>query len=109
MVNYRNLKEKLLLYAIAVVAIITGCTGTNPSSDQTLTVINVSDFGAVPDDGKDDTPAIQAALDEIRTKKGKNTLSFAAGTYDFYAASAPKQITLLLRFISSGILSHPFT
>ena len=88
MLNYRNLKEKIRLFTIAAAIIITGCTRADLSSSKTVTVIYVSDFGAVSDDGKDDTPALLAALDEIRTKKGKNTLSFAAGTYDFYMASA---------------------
>ncbi len=69
---------------------ITVCSKANPPSVQAPVVINVSDFGAVPDDGKDDTPAIRAAFDEIRTIKGKTTLSFTAGTYDFFATSASK-------------------
>ena len=50
----------------------------------------VEDFGAVPDDGKDDTPAIRAALDEIRNINKKSVLCFAGGTYDFFSASASK-------------------
>jgi len=85
---FLSVTQKILLFAIAVVLIITGCTGEDVFSSKTLTVVHVSDFGAKPDDGKDDTPAIRAALHKIQTIKGKASLSFAAGTYDFYTASA---------------------
>ena len=88
MLNYRNLKEKSLLLVLAVVVIIIGCSEANSLSAQTPTVIKVSDFGAIPDDGKDDTPAIRAALDKIRNIIGETTLFFARGEYDFFAASA---------------------
>lgn len=72
------------------VLIMLGCSGVNPSSDHNQEVINISDFGAVPDDGKDDTPAIQAALAEIQFISGKTTLVFTGGSYDFFAASASR-------------------
>jgi len=86
----KNLEVTIQLFALLTAVILTGCSGANPPSDHTPALINVSDFGAVPDDGKDDTPAIRAALDEIRTLKGKATLSFDAGTYDFSASSSSK-------------------
>jgi len=84
------MRETILLFALLAAAIMAGCSGADSSSVQTPAVINVSDFGAIPDDGKDDTPAIRAALDEIRTISGKTTLCFASGKYDFFAASASK-------------------
>ena len=84
------MRKTILLFALLAAVIMAGCSGANTSSDQTREVINVSDYGAVPDDGKDDTPAIRAALDEIRNIDKKTTLSFATGTYDFFAASASK-------------------
>lgn len=44
-------------------------------------VMDVSLFGAVPDDGRDDTVAIQRALDAVNAANG-GTLVFAAGRYD---------------------------
>ncbi|MCK5461437.1 MAG: hypothetical protein KAI95_00425, partial [Bacteroidales bacterium] len=84
------MRKTILLFAFLAAVIITGCSGANSPSAQTPAVINVSDFGAVPDDGKDDTPAIRAALDEIRNISGKTTLYFAGGKYDFFAASASR-------------------
>jgi hypothetical protein len=43
-------------------------------------VVNVKDYGAIPDDGKDDTQAIQKAItDNVGTGR---TIYFPAGTYD---------------------------
>jgi Pectate lyase superfamily protein len=47
-----------------------------PSGDRLVT-----DFGAKPDDGVDDTAAIQAALDAVNTSGG-GTLVFPPGQYD---------------------------
>ena len=81
---------KIRLFTLIAAAIMSGCSGVNDLSAQTPTIINVSDFGAVPGDGKDDTPAIRAALEKIRDIDGKTTLRFAGGRYDFFAASASK-------------------
>ncbi len=43
--------------------------------------LHVADFGAIPDDGLDDTPAIQRAIDAA-IAAGATRLEFAAGTYD---------------------------
>ena len=42
---------------------------------------NVIDFGAVPNDGSDDAPAIQSAVDACAKQSGSR-LIFAPGTYD---------------------------
>lgn len=42
--------------------------------------VNVADFGALPDDGKDDTLAIDAAIQAAQRLK-KTEIRFAAGTY----------------------------
>lgn len=46
-----------------------------------LAAMHVSNFGAVPDDGKDDAPAIRSALAEAVTK-GERVVRFGAGRYD---------------------------
>jgi hypothetical protein len=86
----QNPEIKIRLFVLLAAVIMTVCSGANSSSAQTPAVINVSDFGAVPDDGKDDTPAIRDALDEIRDINGKTILCFTGGTYDFFAVSASR-------------------
>ncbi len=78
---------KNVLFLLAAIILLAGCSGTDKSSDA-LTVINVTDFGAIPDDGKDDTPAVRAALDKIKNIKGKTILYFPEGRYDFFSTSA---------------------
>jgi hypothetical protein len=45
--------------------------------------IPVADHGAVPDDGRDDTVAVQRALDAAKAVGGPARVIFAAGTYHF--------------------------
>lgn len=44
--------------------------------------VDVSDFGAIPDDGVNDTPKIQAALDADPDPANNTTIHFPAGRYD---------------------------
>jgi len=44
--------------------------------------VSVRDFGAVPDDGKDDSKAILAAIEQARIKDIRS-VHFEAGTYEF--------------------------
>lgn len=91
MITFRNVKsykKRKILFVIATVILLIGCSRANISSTDKLSVINVSDFGAVPDDGKDDTHAVRAALDEIRKIKNRASLYFSPGKYDFFSDSA---------------------
>lgn len=45
------------------------------------TTLHVADFGAIPDDGLDDTPALQRAIDAA-ISTGATRLEFAPGTYE---------------------------
>lgn len=45
--------------------------------------VNVADFGAVPDDGKDDTSAVAAAVKHCAGLKNAVRLLFSRGRYDF--------------------------
>ena len=47
-------------------------------------VVNVTAHGAVPNDGKDDTRAVAAAVEQCRKTPGA-VLTFPAGRYDFFA------------------------
>jgi hypothetical protein len=87
-INYIGITN--LLFVLLPAVIMAACSGANPSSDHNQEVINISDFGAVPDDGKDDTPAIRAALARIQTISGRTALVFTGGSYDFFAASASR-------------------
>ena len=59
-------------------------TGQSCQSQQTF---NVSDFGAVPDDGLDDTEAVMATITKASSVKGA-TVIFPAGQYDFITQAA---------------------
>lgn len=47
-------------------------------------VFNVTDFGAKPDDGQDDLPAIQAAIDKARGIDTPVRIVFRKGQFDLY-------------------------
>ena len=49
--------------------------------------LNVRDFGAVPNDGKDDRSAVAAAVAKARSMEGPVQIDFEPGTYDFMAAT----------------------
>jgi polygalacturonase len=68
-------------YAILISALVISFHCSPDSS----TEIIVSDFGAIPDDGKDDTPAILEALKACREHQ-KPVLVFGMGRYDIYPA-----------------------
>ncbi|QHI69815.1 right-handed parallel beta-helix repeat-containing protein [Tichowtungia aerotolerans] len=49
--------------------------------------LNVRDFGAVPNDGKDDRPAIASAVLKARRMEGPVQISFESGCYDIQPAT----------------------
>lgn len=57
--------------------------------------VNVKDFGAIPDDGKLDTEAIQKAIDET-SEKGGGKVVIPAGTYDVGAIELKSNVELNL-------------
>jgi len=61
------------------------------------TVVELSDFGVKPGDGKDATPAVRAALERCRESKA-GTLAFGPGRYDFF----PDRATEQYRFVSNN-------
>jgi len=56
--------------------------------------VRVADFGARPDDGKDDTAAIRSAIEACRDKKGPR-LVFAKGRYDLATPGKARARTYL--------------
>ncbi len=61
-----------------IILLTTSCLSIAHSEE-----INVADFGAVADDGKDDARAIKAALKACE-KQATSTLIFPKGQYDFF-------------------------
>jgi hypothetical protein len=76
-----------LVWACALVAGVLLAAARAGAAGEAL---KVADFGAVPGDGKDDAPAIQAALDACAEKPG-STLVFAPGTYDLFGGKKDAQ------------------
>jgi hypothetical protein len=68
-------KVKNALTIVVFITLIFATIANSQAAD-----VNVAKFGAIPNDGKDDTPAVQKALKAV--KKG-DTLVFDKGTYDF--------------------------
>ena len=50
-------------------------------------ILDVSRFGAIPDDGKDDTLAVRTALEQAKAQCA-DKLTFSKGRYDFYPDKA---------------------
>jgi hypothetical protein len=73
----------ILLYANGLVA----PKGFGAASNKTVDVAN---FGAVPDDNKDDTRAVKLALHACNEQNAA-TLVFAKGRYDFYPTFASER------------------
>ena len=54
------------------------------------TIINVTDYGAVPDSDQDAGPAVQKAIDVAKEIEGPVVLNFPNGQYDFFPEGAIK-------------------
>ena len=67
-----------LLLLISIYIFLPGCSKSNAKIE-----VKVADFGALPDDGQDDTRAILALLKNIKGKKNI-IISFEMGSYDIY-------------------------
>jgi len=73
----------MLTCAILLALVITGCSSLKNEDSCKGPIISAADFGLIPDDGKDDTRALQKALIVCRNNKGA-TLKFEKGQYDFH-------------------------
>ena len=78
MYHMMNRSQIRLVLFISIISLTSfyGCTKSTPE-------INAKDFGAVPDDNKDDTPAILSAIEACKNKKNSK-LVFESGSYDIY-------------------------
>lgn len=66
------------------------------------TVINVGDHGAIPDDGKDDSAAILAALEAAKKMDKPVRIQFAAGQYKLSEILWIEQSNIMLAGMGSG-------
>ena len=85
--------------------LVVGCTPTLPPSapgtpDSRMSAIHVIDFGATPDDGMDDTAAVNAAIHSATTSNTK-TLSFSGGKFNLSNLTFPQALSVV---ISNGTL-----
>ena len=66
---------------------------------QSASTVKVSDFGAVPDDGKCDIAAIREAI-KYAKETGATRIQFESGTYDLFVEDPSKDIPIIIN-------SHP--
>ena len=60
-------------------------------SDNKIIIVDVTEFGVIPNSGKDATVGVKAAIDKIASLNGKpSTLKFPGGRYDFWSNNAAK-------------------
>jgi parallel beta-helix repeat protein len=69
------MKLVLLIFSVSVISFF--------SCSKVIEEIRVTDFGAIPNDNKDDTPSILSAIEACKSKK-KVKLVFAPGEYDIF-------------------------
>ncbi len=91
------MKTVASILLLVIVVVIAGCypqqdcqpgvKGHNRSKK--TSEIKVADFGAIPNDGINDTPAIVAAIEACKNRKGTK-LVFAPGRYDINAEAKPQ-------------------
>ena len=84
MKNMISAKWTLFAAAAAYAVAAAAAPGAKPEPRTSETTVSVADFGAVPDDGKDDTRALRRAAEYCRTHPG-TTLLFPAGVMLFCA------------------------
>lgn len=72
--------------AMAIGAAWTASVAYAAEGEQDMKTVDVRDFGAAPDDGQDDTMAVQAALQAAR-EQGASRIVFPAGRYDFHVGA----------------------
>lgn len=76
-------------------------------AESPASVIDVRAFGAVADSGNDSGPAIRQAIDAARRAEahGPVVLRFAAGRYDLFESSMPREITYISATVPAS--DHP--
>jgi parallel beta-helix repeat protein len=80
MYNSMNRSQTRLIFLLSFI-LITSFPGCSVSTME----IKVRDFGAIPDDGKDDTQAIISAIESCKNNRNSE-LVFESGSYDIYGS-----------------------
>ncbi|MDR2955515.1 MAG: hypothetical protein LBV43_10570 [Prevotella sp.] len=75
------MNKKSFLYLICFYFVIVTCTCCE-STDNKKQVFNLKDFGAIPDDGQDDSEAFNKAMDKCRENPG-SILIIPSGSYNY--------------------------
>lgn len=80
------LKTRYILVPFILVCPLSSCSPEHISEGQErqALIINVSDFGAFPDDGLDDRKAINEAISVAAESGGGAILKFSRGVYDLF-------------------------
>lgn len=81
-----------MVWAVLAVCLMSGCALAGRLSGPGT--INVSTYGAVPDDGKDDTLAITATLGQCKDRSSSR-LVFPRGVYDITVAAGKETVFTL--------------
>ncbi|MDM8543255.1 glycosyl hydrolase family 28-related protein [Desulfococcaceae bacterium HSG9] len=74
-----------------------------PDNDTGWQVLNVTDFGAVPNDGSDDTASIRNALTQAESINGPVILKFPAGKFEINEILFVKCNNLIMRGAGSNV------
>lgn len=85
-----------------------------PTSKEVLSTLNATDFGVVADDMKDDSAALQAAIDKVATIAGRDythlvVLQLPAGRIDLSEEIKVDQSYLIIRGVGSDIAAPSST
>ena len=75
--------DVLRAFVLASAACALAALGTSSAARSGSDIVDVTHFGAVADDGKDDTAAVKAAIAEC-ARRSPATLVFPRGRYDFF-------------------------
>ncbi len=76
-------KRTIFTCSVLLALAFSGCSSLKNTDSSKATVISAADFGLIPDDGIDDTRALQSALSVCRNHH-RATLKFEKGQYDFH-------------------------
>jgi parallel beta-helix repeat protein len=82
LLNSNMMKSTLLIFSISVTLFY--------SCSRSTEEIRVTDFGAIPNDTKDDTPSILSAFESCKNKKNSK-LVFEPGSYDIFGSKKDKR------------------
>ena len=81
-------RPSLCAAALLLVGLVPPVLGAAPENRPPQ--IEVTSFGAVPDDGQDDTDAVLAAFERCKTENARG-IAFPRGRYHFHAPAEPEK------------------